>query len=144
MLADLEGLHVSGQQSQLQGAGLLGVVGVVNQSAVDVQSSELAEGSLIVDLAVYGEELGLVGTLDISLVVDGVLVLSLLIGSLVVENALSAGDLIGSDISILEDLLLFILTLKTSVWVSLIVLGVIALLYLWYLLRNTRPLSRER
>ena len=41
-------------------------------------------------------------------------------------------------------ILIFILTLKTSVWVSLIVLGVIALLYLWYLLRNTRPLSRER
>ena len=39
---------------------------------------------------------------------------------------------------------LFILTLKTSVWVSLIVLGVIGLLYLWYLLRETRPLSRER
>jgi rod shape determining protein RodA len=39
---------------------------------------------------------------------------------------------------------LFILTLKTSVWVSLIVLGVIGLLYLWYLLRQTRPLSRER
>ena len=39
---------------------------------------------------------------------------------------------------------LFILTLKTSVWVSLAVLGVIGLLYLWYLLRETRPLSRER
>ncbi len=39
---------------------------------------------------------------------------------------------------------LFILTLKTSVWVSLSVLGVIGLLYLWYLLRQTRPLSRER
>ena len=39
---------------------------------------------------------------------------------------------------------LFILTLKTSVWVSLAVLGVIGLLYLWYLLRQTRPLSRER
>ena len=39
---------------------------------------------------------------------------------------------------------LFILTLKTSVWVSLIVLGVIGLLYLWYLLRQTRTLSRER
>lgn len=39
---------------------------------------------------------------------------------------------------------LFILTLKTSVWVSLVVLGVIGLLYLWYLLRETRPLSRER
>ena len=38
----------------------------------------------------------------------------------------------------------FILTLKTSPWVSLAVLGVIGLLYLWYLLRNTRPLSRER
>ena len=41
-------------------------------------------------------------------------------------------------------IVLFILTLKTSVWVSLAVLGVIGLLYLWYLLRNTRPLSRER
>ena len=41
-------------------------------------------------------------------------------------------------------ILLFILTLKTSIWVSLAVLGVIGLLYLWYLLRNTRPLSRER
>ena len=41
-------------------------------------------------------------------------------------------------------ILIFILTLKTSVWVSLIVLGVIALMYLWYLLRQTRPLSRER
>ena len=40
--------------------------------------------------------------------------------------------------------ILFILTLKTSVWISLIVLGVIGLLYLWYLLRQTRPLSRER
>jgi rod shape determining protein RodA len=40
--------------------------------------------------------------------------------------------------------ILFILTLKTSVWVSLAVLGVIGLLYLWYLLRQTRPLSRER
>ncbi|MBR3562488.1 MAG: rod shape-determining protein RodA [Bacteroidales bacterium] len=39
---------------------------------------------------------------------------------------------------------LFILTLKTSVWVSLAVLGVIGLLYLWYMLRQTRPLSRER
>ena len=39
---------------------------------------------------------------------------------------------------------LFILTLKTSIWVSLAVLGVIGLLYLWYLLRETRPLSRER
>ena len=39
---------------------------------------------------------------------------------------------------------LFILTLKTSVWISLAVLGVIGLLYLWYLLRETRPLSRER
>ncbi|MBR5925456.1 MAG: rod shape-determining protein RodA [Bacteroidales bacterium] len=41
-------------------------------------------------------------------------------------------------------IVLFILTLKTSIWVSLAVLGVIGLLYLWYLLRNTRPLSRER
>ena len=41
-------------------------------------------------------------------------------------------------------ILIFILTLKTSVWVSLVVLGVIGLLYLWYLLRNTRPLSRAR
>jgi len=39
---------------------------------------------------------------------------------------------------------LFILTLKTSVLTSMIVLGVIGLLYLWYLLRQTRPLSRER
>ena len=41
-------------------------------------------------------------------------------------------------------IVLFILTLKTSVWVSLAVLGVIGLLYLWYTLRQTRPLSRER
>ena len=39
---------------------------------------------------------------------------------------------------------LFILTLKTSVWVSLAVLGVIALGYLLFMLRHTRPLSRER
>nr|MCR5519163.1 rod shape-determining protein RodA [Bacteroidales bacterium] len=39
---------------------------------------------------------------------------------------------------------LFILTLKTSVTVSLIVLAVIALIYLWYALRHSRPLSRER
>lgn len=41
-------------------------------------------------------------------------------------------------------IVLFILTLKTSVWVSLAVLGVIALLYLWWALRHMRPLSRER
>ena len=41
-------------------------------------------------------------------------------------------------------IVMFILTLKTSVWVSLAVLGVIGLLYLWYTLRQTRPLSRER
>ena len=39
---------------------------------------------------------------------------------------------------------LFILTLKTSVWVSLAVLGVIALGYLLFMLRHTRALSRER
>ena len=38
----------------------------------------------------------------------------------------------------------FILTLKTSPTVSLIVLGVLALTYLWFILRNTRPLSRQR
>ena len=41
-------------------------------------------------------------------------------------------------------IVLFILTLKTSVWVSLAVLGVIALGYLLFMLRHTRPLSRER
>lgn len=41
-------------------------------------------------------------------------------------------------------IVLFILTLKTSVWVSLTVLGVIALGYLLFMLRHTRPLSRER
>ncbi len=38
----------------------------------------------------------------------------------------------------------FILTLKTSILVSLIVLAVIGILALWFFLRNTRPLSRER
>jgi len=41
-------------------------------------------------------------------------------------------------------IVLFILTLKTSVWVSLAVLGVIALGYLLFMLRHTRPMSRAR
>jgi rod shape determining protein RodA len=45
---------------------------------------------------------------------------------------------------ILAAIILFILTLKTSVWVALIVVGVAALIGLWIILRNFRPHSRER
>jgi len=41
-------------------------------------------------------------------------------------------------------IILFILTLKTSKWISLAVLGVIAIICLWHFLRNTRPMSRQR
>ncbi|HOE94540.1 MAG TPA: rod shape-determining protein RodA, partial [Candidatus Cryptobacteroides sp.] len=45
---------------------------------------------------------------------------------------------------ILAAIILFILTLKTSVWVALIVVGVAALIGLLIILRNFRPRSRER
>lgn len=41
-------------------------------------------------------------------------------------------------------ILLFVLTLKAGTAVSLVLLGLIALGYLWFLLRHTRPMSRER
>ena len=47
-------------------------------------------------------------------------------------------------IIILIAVLLFILTLKTSVWISLATVGVGALAGLWAILRTFRPLSRER
>ena len=47
-------------------------------------------------------------------------------------------------IIILIAVLLFILTLKTSVWISLATVGVGALAGLWAILRSFRPLSRER
>ncbi len=45
---------------------------------------------------------------------------------------------------ILLAVVLFILTLKTSVWVSLAAVGAGALAGLWAILRSFRPLSRER
>ena len=39
---------------------------------------------------------------------------------------------------------LFILTLKTGIWVSLAVIAAAALVGLWLVLKNMRPLSRER
>ncbi|MCR5245572.1 MAG: rod shape-determining protein RodA [Bacteroidales bacterium] len=47
-------------------------------------------------------------------------------------------------IIILIAIALFILTLKSSVTVSLIAVAVGAVLYLWYLLKHSRPHSRER
>lgn len=47
-------------------------------------------------------------------------------------------------VTILAAIVLFILTLKTSVWVSFVVIAVVALLGLWVVLRNIRSRSRER